>query len=323
MATPIATPQPDVLAGILPTFSWFHDHSTQPPAQHTVTAAPSLLETSPVANATAVREQVLLENLPLVRFVARRIHDRLPQHVELEDLVSAGIVGLIDAYNKFDNGKNVQFRSYAQFRIRGAILDSLRSLDWGSRELRRKGRAIEEAMQKLTRQLSRKPSENEVAAELGMALGGYQELVCELKNLEVGSLHETRNEDSAEEELAYLPTPPEEDPFFQCMKREMATHLVEAIETLPEREARVLALYYVEEMTLKEIGVVLGLVESRVSQIRVAAVANLRARLVSQRKLAELKAPTSSKRPVVPAAVMQRTSGFPIRNGVRGRVAAR
>ena len=116
---------------------------------------------------TTEQERVLLEHLPIVRFLARRIHERLPQHVDIEDLVSAGVVGLMDAFAKFDPAKKVQFRSYAQFRIRGAILDSLRTLDWSPRELRRKGRAVEEAIRSLTARLGRAPGENEIAARDG------------------------------------------------------------------------------------------------------------------------------------------------------------
>ena len=112
---------------------------------------------------TGEQEQVLLEHLPIVRFLARRIHERLPQHVDIEDMVSAGVLGLMDAFSKFDPAKKVQFRSYAQFRIRGAILDSLRTLDWSPRELRRKGRAVEEAIRVLTARMGRAPNEAEVA----------------------------------------------------------------------------------------------------------------------------------------------------------------
>ena len=130
---------------------------------------------------TAEQERVLLEHLPVVRFLARRIHERLPQHVDIEDLVSAGVVGLMDAFAKFDPDKKVQFRSYAQFRIRGAILDSLRTLDWSPRELRRKGRAVEEAIRVLTARLGRPPGEGEVAAEMGLSLEEYQQLLGDLK----------------------------------------------------------------------------------------------------------------------------------------------
>lgn len=311
----------NIFAGIMPPFVWTADRKREPfdepveiqqncePELHEALLAASAVAapvTTPQVDPGAAREQVLLDHMPLVRFVARRIHERLPQHVELEDLVSAGMLGLIDAFNKFDTGKNVQFRSYAQFRVRGAILDSLRDLDWGSRELRRKGRSIEEAVQKLTQQYSRRPSESEIAVELGMRLSQYQDLLGDLKGLEIGSLQELRSEDS-DEELAFLPTSPEQDPLFLCMKSQLSSQLVEAIQTLPEREARVLAMYYVQEMTLKEIGVVLGLVESRVSQIRAAAVMGLRTRMVRTKRPMEIVSRTASKvrKPLVPVAIMQ------------------
>ena len=233
---------------------------------------------SPVADAQE-RDRLLLEHLPAVRYIARRIHERLPQHVELDDLVSAGAVGLIDAFSKFDHNKKVQFKSYAQFRIRGAILDSLRMLDWSPRELRRKGRAVEEAIRTLTQRLGRAPQEQEIAGEIGVGLEAYQQLLGELKGLEIGSLHVERSEDSGDEELAYIPGSPEEDPLFLCMKGEMRQRLAEAIDDLPEKERMVLTLYYYEELTMKEIGLTLGVVESRVSQIHSSAVVRLRAAL--------------------------------------------
>lgn len=232
----------------------------------------------------AEREQMLLEHLPTVRFIARKIHARLPQHLELDDLVSAGMVGLLDAFDKFDHNKKVQFKSYAQFRVRGAILDSLRSLDWSPRELRRKGRAIEEAVQSLSQKLKRAPREEEIAAEMGLGLKEYQLLLGELKGLEIGSLHVERTEEGGDEELAYVPGSPEEDPLFLCMKGEMKQLLADAIEELPERERLVLTLYYFEELTMKEIGLTLGVVESRVSQIHSSAVVRLRAALGGAKK---------------------------------------
>ena len=126
------------------------------------------------------RERILLEQLPQVRYLARRIHERLPRHVPLDDLVHAGVIGLIDALSKFDPSKHVQFSSYAKFRIRGAILDSLREMDWGPRELRRKARKIEEAHRKLSLALNRAPSESEMAAELSLELKEFQLLLGEL-----------------------------------------------------------------------------------------------------------------------------------------------
>jgi RNA polymerase sigma factor for flagellar operon FliA len=225
------------------------------------------------------QERILLEHLPIVRFLARRIHERLPQHVDIEDLVSAGVVGLMDAFAKFDPNKRVQFRSYAQFRIRGAILDSLRTLDWSPRELRRKGRAVEEAIRVLTQRMGRPPQETEVAEEMGLDLDQYQQLLGDLKGLEIGTLHMERNEDSGEEELAYVPGRPEEDPLFRCLRGELEERLAEAIANLPDRERLVMSLYYYEEMTMREIGLALGVVESRVSQVHASAVVHLRAAL--------------------------------------------
>jgi RNA polymerase sigma factor FliA len=228
---------------------------------------------------TAEQERILLEHLPVVRFLARRIHERLPQHVDIEDLVSAGVVGLMDAFTKFDPEKKVQFRSYAQFRIRGAILDSLRTLDWSPRELRRKGRAVEEAIRAAMARLGRAPSEAEVAAEMDLTLEEYQQLLGDLKGLEIGTLHAERNAESGEEELAYIPGRPEEDPLFRCLRGELEERLGEAIQNLPDRERLVMTLYYYEEMTMREIGLALGVVESRVSQVHASAVAHLRGAL--------------------------------------------
>jgi RNA polymerase sigma factor FliA len=229
------------------------------------------------------RDLLLMEHLPTVRYLARRIHERLPQHVELDDLISAGVVGLIDAFSKFDHKKKVQFKSYAQFRIRGAILDSLRTLDWSPRELRRKGRAVEEAIRAVTQRVGRAPSEQEIAKELELPLTEYQLLLGDLKGLEIGSLHMERSEDSGDEELAYIPGAPDEDPLFRCLKGEMKQRLADAIDELPEKERMVLTLYYYEELTMKEIGLTLGVVESRVSQIHSSAVLRLRVALAGLR----------------------------------------
>jgi RNA polymerase sigma factor for flagellar operon FliA len=235
-------------------------------------------EPSPVELAQ-MRDQMIVEHLPTVRFVARRIHERLPAHVELEDLISAGVVGLIDACNKFDHKKKVQFKSYAQFRIRGAILDSLRMMDWSPRDLRRKGRAVEEAIRTVTHRQGRAAMEQEIAKEMGLELDAYQALLGDLKGLEIGSLNAERSEDSGDEELAYVPAAPEESPLFRCLQGEMKQRLADAIEELPEKERLVLTLYYFEELSMREIGLTLGVVESRVSQIHSSAVVRMRATL--------------------------------------------
>jgi RNA polymerase sigma factor for flagellar operon FliA len=228
----------------------------------------------------AERERVLLEQLPQVRYIARRIHQRLPRHVPFEDLVHAGVVGLIDALNKFDQSKHVQFSSYAKFRIRGAILDSLRELDWSPRELRRKGRLVDSIYWMLSGKLGRAPSENELAVELGLKLPELQSLLTQLDGLELGSLRDESHQDNKENNLTHnIPCKSEETPYFQCLRSE-AKHLIEqAISELPEKEQRVLLLYYYEELTMKKVGAALGIGESRVSQIHSLAIVRLRARL--------------------------------------------
>lgn len=258
---------------VFPALEWVPLPS--PEKQPSAAAAIAVVETP----ATDERERVLLEHMPLVRMVACRIRERLPQSVEFDDLVSAGVVGLIDAYNKFNPKKEVLFRSYAAVRIRGAILDSLRGMDWAPREIRRKAREIEEATQRLIPRLRRKPQQSEVAVELGMAFASFQKLLMTVKGLEIGSLQEPRGEGSPEEEVVSIETNPEDDPLRRCMRSERAARLSAVVAKLPEREQRVLQMYYVEEMTLKEIGLVLGLVESRVSQIRTAVIEALRARM--------------------------------------------
>jgi RNA polymerase sigma factor FliA len=240
-----------------------------------VTSAPK----NPALDATAYaaeRERLLLENLPEVRYIARRIHDRLPSHVSFDDLVHAGILGLIDAVDRFDSSKNVQLKSYARFRIRGAILDSLRQMDWSPRNLRRQARRIEEARRDLAAQLGRAAAEPEVAVQLGMELVDFQHLLGELRSLDVGSLQGASDEGHAEDNIAAVASRPEDDPFQQTLRVEVREILARAIDHLGEKERQVLALYYLEELTMKEVGVILNIGESRVSQIHTAALITLR-----------------------------------------------
>jgi len=226
------------------------------------------------------RERLLLEHLPQVRYLARRIHDCLPAQVLLEDLIHAGVIGLIDAVDKFDPGKHVQLKSYAKFRIRGAIVDSLRAMDWSPRRLRREARRIEEAHRELKLRFGRVASEPELAAQLGMSLEDFQHLLGELHGLDLGSL-QTESSDSKSEEdvLSHCPGGVDKDPFVQCLHGEMKSLVDSALEDLHEKEKQVVTLYYLEELTMKEVGAVLGVGESRVSQIHAVALIRLRARL--------------------------------------------
>lgn len=227
----------------------------------------------------AERERLLTENLSEVRYIARRIHDRLPSHVQFDDLVHAGILGLIDAVDKFDPRKNVQLKSYARFRIRGAILDSLRQLDWSPRILRRQARRIEEAHRELAALLGRAPSEPELANHLALTLEDFQRLLGELRSLDLGSLHSQSDDGAGDDQLSGVAVRLEEDPFSVTLRSEMRTLLSQAIDELEEKERQVLALYYLEELTMKEVGAIMNIGESRVSQIHTSALIRLRVRL--------------------------------------------
>lgn len=226
------------------------------------------------------REKLVEEMLVQVKYIARRIHERLPQHVPFDDLVQAGMVGLLDAAQKFDPTKNAQLKTYAKFRIRGAILDSLRDCDWGPRDLRRQARQVEEVQTKLRNQFGRAPTEEEIAKELGLDLAEYYELLGTLHGMTLGSLEDSTDHDDAHDELCtYVPYAPEQDPFFLCASSEMKDILQKALGDLPKKEKEVLILYYYEELTLREVGEILGVVESRVSQLRSAALTRLRSRM--------------------------------------------
>ena len=227
-----------------------------------------------------LRNRLLMEQMPQVRYIARHIHDRLPQHVPLEDLVHAGVLGLMHALSKYDDTRQVQFKTYAKFRIRGAILDSLRELDWSPRDLRRKARQIEKAAERVSHALGRSATEQEIAEELGLPLESFQHLLGELEGLDLGSFHiENGDKDHDEDLCEYLPGNPEESPYYLTMKSELRSLLARAIQELSEKEQQVLSLYYYEELTMKETGAVLGIGESRVSQIHSLALLRLRTRL--------------------------------------------
>ena len=223
-------------------------------------------------------QAIVLQQMPQVKYIARRIHEHLPQHVPFEDLVNAGIVGLIDALNKFDSEKNVKFASYAKFRIRGAILDSLREMDWSPRDLRRKSRQIDSVIQKLQTEMGRAVSEPELAKALGLSLQELHQLLNEIRGLEITSLQAELNPDGQDTDLEQnIPGPPDRDPLTLCMAGESRERLEKAIAKLPEREQQVLMLYYQQELTMREVGELMGVGESRVSQIHTLAVKHLRA----------------------------------------------
>lgn len=227
-----------------------------------------------------LRNEMILQELPQVHYIASRILDRLPQQVELDDLISAGVLGLLDAYRCFDPTKNAQFGTFARFRIKGAILDSLRALDWGSRGIRRKAREISEATARLEASLGRSPRLEEVAAELGITLASLNEIQKELSALYVvGQEIASSIEGGATVDLIESAPSPWDNPFELYRKSEEKSRLVEAVSELSEREQLILSLYYVEELTMREVAEVVELAISRVSQIHAAALVKLKAML--------------------------------------------
>ncbi len=228
----------------------------------------------------AERERILTQHLPEVQYIARRIHDRLPVQIPLEDLVHAGVLGLIDAVDKFDSSRDVQLKSYAKFRIRGAILDSLRATDWSPRRLRKQARLLDETTRNLATELGRSPSELEIAERLGMQLSQFHQLLAELHGLDLGGL-QLENGDEIDEIVESAPQSNgrEDNPFFQCLQSELKSLLVQALDSLDEKERQVMALYYLEELNMKEVGEILGIGESRVSQLHSIGLVRLRARL--------------------------------------------
>jgi RNA polymerase sigma factor for flagellar operon FliA len=232
----------------------------------------------PYAAAPAVedREQLILEHLPQVRLIARRIHERLPESVSLEDLISTGIVGLISAIDRFDPAHNVKLKTYAEYKIRGAILDSLRGLDWAPRQQRKRAKQIEAAISAAEQRLKRMPTEEEIAFELGIPMEEYHEWLVDVRAVNIGSLDNGSSEDDGRDLLKFISDKEENWPSRVVERSELERLLAEALGRMPEIERTVLSLYYQEEMTLREIAKIVDLHESRISQLKSQAILRLR-----------------------------------------------
>jgi RNA polymerase sigma factor for flagellar operon FliA len=225
------------------------------------------------------REQLILEHLPQVRLIARRIHDRLPESVSLDDLVSTGIVGLIAAIDRFDSSHNVKLKTYAEYKIRGAILDGLRGLDWAPRQHRKRSKQIEAAICRAEQLLHRSPSEEEIAVQLGLTIEEYHEWLVDVRGLNLGSLESATPEDdnnNSRDLLKYISGDEENWPSRLLERSELQKLLAEAISKMPDIEKTVLSLYYHEELTLREISKIVHLHESRISQLKSQAILRLR-----------------------------------------------
>ena len=228
------------------------------------------------------REQQLMDYLPLVKYIAGRVAIGLPKSVELDDLINAGVVGLIEAHNNFDPGKGVKFESYASMRIRGAILDELRAIDWAPRSTRAKSREVERTISALQNRLGRSPAEEEIAENLDMSLEDLYKLMDDLSSTTLLSLDEFTYGSDDNKQVALVDTlqsQDKSDALTDLERQEMRNLLVESIGLLTDQERLVIALYYYEELTLKEIGQVMELSESRVSQIHTKSVLSLRAKM--------------------------------------------
>ena len=228
-----------------------------------------------------LKEKIVLQHTSLIRYIVNRIAIRLPSHIDLDDLHNTGVIGLMDAIDKYDPNKNCKFKTYAEFRIKGAILDQLRSLDWVPRSIRQKSRRLEQAYTEVEQRLGRSATEHEVAGTLGIELDEFHFLLNQVRGISMINLDELRSGADSDQPMHgdIFEDVKAENPFTSLKSREMRQAVAECIGILPEKERLVISLYYYEDLNMKEIGNVLGITESRVCQIHTKAVARLRSKL--------------------------------------------
>lgn len=231
------------------------------------------------------RDKLVMEHVGLVKAMASRLANRLPSQVEVSELISVGVLGLIDAAGRFKPNLGVPFDAFARRRIQGAMLDSLRDLDWAPRALRKMRRDVDAAMNALRNDLKREPEAEEIANALGVSESEYDKMLDQLRSADLATVRQAST-DGEGGSILELAIDPAEGQHTRLEQQELRAHLAKAIVQLPERERHILALYYEEEMTLAEIGAVIGVGESRVSQLRTQAIARLRSILADliQRK---------------------------------------
>ncbi len=227
-----------------------------------------------------LREQIVLEHTPLIRYIVNRIAVRLPSHIDLDDLHNTCVIGLMDAIEKYDPEKNCKFKTYAEFRIKGAILDQLRSLDWVPRSVRQKSRKLERAYGEVEQRLGRSASTDEVADSLGLQIDKFHELLNQVRGISLVNLEEIRGTNADGDRAGSFADIVEdvhsENPFASFKLSETKQVIASTIATLPEKERLVISLYYYEDLNMKEIGNILGITESRVCQIHRKSVMRLR-----------------------------------------------
>lgn len=227
------------------------------------------------------KEKLIIEYAPLIKFIAQKIAVRLPSNIEFDDLVSSGVIGLMDAIDKYDPTRDNKFKTYAEFRIRGAILDELRAQDWVPRSVREKAKQLERAHLRLEQKLGRIPTEDEITAELQLSKEEYYDLLNQVKSVSILSLDEAGSFNSSDRKsiLSLLESCKIPSPITQLNLKAVREVVTKAIESLPEKQRLVLSLYYYEDLNLKEIGEVLDVTESRVSQLHTQAILWLRRKL--------------------------------------------
>src|SRR5271154_3924723 len=227
------------------------------------------------------KEKLILEYAPLIKFIAQKIAVRLPSNIELDDLISSGVIGLMDAIEKYDPTRDNKFKTYAEFRIRGAILDELRAQDWVPRSVRDKAKMLDRALIELEAQLGRTASEDEIALKLGMPIDDYHDLVNQVRPVSVLSIDDSATFSNVDKKsiLNILEGCKLNNPLTQLNLKSVKDVVAKSIEDLPERQRLVLSLYYYEDLNLKEIGKILRVTESRVSQLHAQAIGRLRAKL--------------------------------------------
>lgn len=232
-----------------------------------------------------LKEQIVLEHNALIRYIVNRIAVRLPSHIDLDDLHSTGVIGLMDAIDKYDPGKNCKFKTYAEFRIKGAILDQLRALDWVPRSIRQKGRKLDKAYGDIEQRLGRTASEEEVADSLGLEIDKFHTMINQVRGTSLVNLEDVRGTNSDGERTGsftdIIEDPNAENPFNALKQIETKNVVSDTIGGLPEKERLVVSLYYYEDLNMKEIGNILGITESRVCQIHTKAMSRLRTKLKS------------------------------------------
>ncbi|MDQ6677063.1 MAG: FliA/WhiG family RNA polymerase sigma factor [Acidobacteriota bacterium] len=225
---------------------------------------------------TGVRDSLIIEHLPQVRIIARRIHERLPGNVSIEDLISTGTLGLIAAIDNYDSSQNVKLKTYAEYRIRGAILDGLRSLDWAPREKRRMDKRMQAALSAAEQRLGRSPTEEEIAGELSISVGEYREWLVETENLQIADLESAGSGEDGFSLLKFASQAESQLPSRLFERAELERIVAEAIDRMPVGERTAISLYYFEELNLREIAQVMGLHLTRISQLKTQAILRLR-----------------------------------------------